>query len=43
MNDGDKLPPLGVGDPREVEWEPLDYSLLRLPGERLVMQAGRAK
>jgi hypothetical protein len=33
----DELPPLGVGDPREVESEPLDYHLLRLAGDRLVM------
>jgi hypothetical protein len=34
---GDELPPLGVGDPREVESEPFDYYLLRLAGERLVL------
>ncbi len=37
MNEGDELPPLGVGDPREVESEPSDYYLLRLAGDRLVM------
>jgi hypothetical protein len=37
MGEPEDLPPLGAGDPREIEFEPFDYSLLCLAESRFVL------